>query len=91
MEERLKALLLEKSELEAVAQLAKEQLDSIKAARDEETSELRTELQRLRESTGQQTESMRQAKEDLEERVQELQREKLSLESEFDKERALFD
>lgn len=34
---------------------------------------------------------MRQAKEDLEERVQELQREKLQLESEFDKERALFD
>lgn len=54
VEDRIKALLLEKSELEAQAQLAKDQLDSFRQARDEETRELRDEVHRLREHFGEQ-------------------------------------
>jgi len=48
-DERVKSLLMDKSELEATAQLAKEQLDSLRAAREEETRDLRDELHQLRE------------------------------------------
>jgi hypothetical protein len=48
-EDRIKALLLEKSELEAACHLAKEQLDTVKRARDQECLELREELKIARD------------------------------------------
>ena len=48
-EDRIKALLLEKSELEAACHLAKDQLDTVKRARDQECQELREELKVARE------------------------------------------
>jgi chromosome segregation ATPase len=90
-EDRVKGLLVERAELEAQWQLAREQLDSFRQARDEETRDLRDEVHRLRESCNEQVDAQREAREELEERVQQLQREKLQVQSEREKERALFD
>lgn len=48
-EERVKALLLERSELEAACHLARDQLETVKRARDQECLELREELRVARE------------------------------------------
>ena len=69
--------MLEKSELEAACHLAKEQLETVKRARDEECQELREELRIARERAQASGDRERQSREDVEEKVQELQRSKL--------------
>ncbi len=59
--------------------------------REEDTVERDREVKTLREQAQTSGDLYRQVKEDMEERMQELQRAKLQAESEFDKERALFD
>lgn len=65
----MKNLLQEKSEFEATSLLAKEQLEIIRASRDEETRDLRDELHALREQVSNSNDIHREAKEELEERV----------------------
>jgi chromosome segregation ATPase len=88
---RFKQLSLEKAELEAANMIMREQLEEVKAVRDRETAERDREMRTLRETTSSSSEQLRQAKEEIEERMQEVTRAKMQAESEFDKERALFD
>ena len=90
-DERHKTLLLEKSELEAAWQLAREQLETVKKAREEECEEMREEVRKARERAQISGERERESREEIEERMQDVQRSKLQLESEFEKQRALFE
>lgn len=71
--------------------IMREQLEEARAARERETAERDKEMRALRETANCSNEQMRQAKEEMEERMQEVTRAKMQAESEFDKERALFD
>ena len=90
-DERHKTLLLEKSELEAAWHMAKEQLENVKKARDEECEEMREEVRKARERAQVSGDRERESREEVEEKMQEVQRSKLQLESEFEKQRALFE
>ena len=90
-DDRFKQLSLEKAELEAANMIMKEQLDDLRASRERETSQRDKEMRSLRETANVSSEQMRQVKEEMEERMQEVTRAKMQAESEFDKERALFD
>ncbi len=69
--------MVEKSELEAACHLAKDQLETVKRARDMECQEMREELKVARERAQVSGDRERQSKEEVEEKVQELQRSKL--------------
>ncbi len=90
-DDRFKQLSLEKAEVEAANMIMREQLEEVRAARERETTERDREMRALRETASVSSEQMRQAKEEMEERMQEVTRAKMQAESEFDKERALFD
>ena len=66
-------------------------MEELKAVRERKTSEREREMRRLREAASVSGEQMRQAREEIEERMQEVTRAKMQSESEFEKERALFE
>jgi hypothetical protein len=61
--------MLEKSELEAACHLARDQLETVKRARDQEVSEMREELKVARERAQVSNDRERQSKEEVEEKV----------------------
>ena len=69
----------------------KEQLDVLKRTREQEERLLKDQLSTLKEETSAQIEDLRTQKEDQDEKLQTMQRHLISVESEFDKERALFE
>lgn len=63
----------------------------MKAQREQESQERDLEMRMLRENASTSSEQLRGFREDMEEKMQEIMRAKMQAESEFDKERALFD
>lgn len=91
MEDRFKQAMLEKAEFEAHYVVTKEQLDNLKRIKDEEEQGMKEQLAAFKEETYTQMEELRTQKDDYEDKLQTMQRHLISVESEFDKERALFE
>lgn len=90
-EDSLRQAMHEKSELEATHQFIKEQYEILKVNKEEEEQAYKQEIMSLKELQDETQEELRTQKEEFEEQYSQMYRDQLSSQSEFDKEKALFE
>ena len=91
METKLKETTLSKAETEAALELLKEQYAAIKAQKDQEEQSSHNSHKELKDQLHKKIEEQRRDKDEFDEKMQAMNRKNIKIESEFEKERALFE
>jgi chromosome segregation ATPase len=91
METKLKETTLAKAETDAALELLKEQYAAIKAQKEQEEQSAHLSLKELKDQLQKRIEEHRKDKDEFDDKIQAMNRKNIKVESEFEKERALFE
>ena len=91
METKLKETTLAKAETEAALELLKEQYVAIKAQKEQEEQSSHHSHKELKDQLQKKIEEHRKDKDEFDDKIQAMNRKNIKVESEFEKERALFE
>lgn len=91
METKLKETTLAKAETEAALELVKEQYAATKAQKEQAEQQSHLSHKELKDQLQKKIEEHRKDKDDFDEKMQEMNRKNMKVQSEFEKERALFE